>query len=100
MMALEHVRLNKNRYVLVISDLRMPNLNGLKLIKAIKEANPSVRTILMTAFTLENDELFTKYVKEEIINAFLQKPIRLDVLRKEVDNQLHTYELRKNSRVN
>ena len=99
MMALEHVRLNKNRYVLIISDLRMPNLNGLELIKAIKEANPSVRTILMTAFTLD-DELFTEYVKKKIINAFLQKPIRLDDLRKEVDIQLHTYELRKNSRVN
>ena len=99
MMALEHVRLNKSRYVLVISDLRMPNLNGLGLIKAIKEANPSVRTILMTAFTFD-DELFTEYAKKKIINAFLQKPIRLDDLRKEVDNQLHTYELRKNSRVN
>lgn len=56
LVALEHVRINKNRYVLVNSDLRMPDLDGLEMIKAIKEVNPSVRTILMR-FALD-DTLF------------------------------------------
>jgi DNA-binding NtrC family response regulator len=82
---------------LVISDLRTPALNGMDLIKKVKKVNPFVRTILMTAFTLE-DKLFQEYLKKEIINRFLQKPIRLDDFLAEINNQLHTYELQKNSR--
>ena len=98
LMALEHFTINKEQYVLVISDLRMPSLNGLELVKKIKDLNPLSRTILMTAFEID-DKLFQEYSKKEIINAFLQKPIRIDDLFVVVNNQLHTYELQKNSRV-
>jgi len=93
-MALEHFKLNKENYVLVISDLRMPGLTGTELIKELKKLNRFIRTILMTAFTI-NDNLFQEFAKKELINGFLQKPIHLDGLRAEVDNQLHTYELQK-----
>jgi response regulator RpfG family c-di-GMP phosphodiesterase len=77
----------------------MPELDAMGLLKKMKDLNPYVRTIVMTAFALD-DELFKEYVKREIINAFLQEPIHLDDLRDEVNSQLHTYELRKNSQVN
>ena len=92
--AFEHFKDNKQDYVLVISDLRMPSINGMELIKKIKEINPYIRTILMTAFAI-NDDLFYEYAKKELINGFLQKPIHLCDLRAEVNNQLHTYELLK-----
>jgi DNA-binding NtrC family response regulator len=90
--ALEHFRINNAHYVVLLSDFRMPELNGIDLIKKIKDSNPFVRTILMTAFEI-NDELFKDYIKNEIINAFLQKPILLDTLIKEGSSQLHLYEL-------
>lgn len=93
-MALEHFKLNKENYVLVISVLRMPGLTGTELIKKLKNVDPYVRTVLMTAFTI-NDNLFQEYARKKLINGFLQKPIRLDDLRAEVNNQLHTYELQK-----
>ncbi len=93
-MALEHFIINKQKYVLVISDLRMPGLAGTELIKKLKNMNPLLRTILMTAFAID-DNLFQDYAKKELINGFLQKPIRLDDLRAEVNNQLHTHELQK-----
>lgn len=93
-MALEHFKLNKENYVLVISDLRMPGLTGTELIKDLKKSNRFIRTILMTAF-MTNDNLFQEFTKKELINGFLRKPIRLDDLRAEVNNQLHTYELQK-----
>jgi DNA-binding NtrC family response regulator len=93
-MALEHFKINKENYVLVLSDLRMPGLTGIELIKSLKNMNRFVRTILMTAFTI-NDDLFQKYAKKDLINGFLQKPIHLDDLRSEVSNQLHTYESQK-----
>ena len=70
----------------------MPGLNGIELIKKVKNMNPLVRTVLMTAFEFD-DELFQQYVEKQIINGFLQKPIMLKDLVKEVDNQLHIYQL-------
>ena len=91
-MALKHFKFNRNDYHLIVSDLRMPGINGIELIKRIKELNPLVRTILMTAFEID-DELFQKYAEEQLINGFLQKPIMLKDLVKEVDNQLHIRQL-------
>jgi DNA-binding NtrC family response regulator len=55
-LALEHFTENKQDYTLVISDLRMPTLNGLELLKRIKSSSPNVRTILMSAYNFELDE--------------------------------------------
>jgi DNA-binding NtrC family response regulator len=91
-MALEHFEINRKDYHLIVSDLRMPGMNGIELIKRIKELNPLVRTVLMTAFEFD-DELFQKYAEKQIINGFLQKPVMLKDLVKEVNNQLHIYQL-------
>lgn len=99
-LALEHFKINKDVYAMVISDLRMPGLNGMDLIKKIKDMNPFVRTILVTAFEIK-DDLFQEYAKQEIINGFLQKPTHLTDLYTEVDKQLHVYKLQKqNSLIN
>jgi DNA-binding NtrC family response regulator len=90
--ALEHFKINRKDYRLIVSDLRMPGINGIELLKRIKELNPLVRTVLMTAFEF-NDKLFQQYAEKQIINGFLQKPILLKDLVKEVDNQLHIYQL-------
>ena len=91
-MALEHFKINRKDYRLIVSDLRIPGINGIELLKRIKELNPLVRTVLMTAFEF-NDKLFQQYAEKQIINGFLQKPILLKDLVKEVDNQLHIYQL-------
>ena len=92
--ALEHFKINSSSYGLVISDLRMPVINGLQLLKTIKDLNPNVKTILMTAFDVE-DKLFQEYCKKDIVNSFFKKPIRLETLFQEVSNQLHSYEMQK-----
>ena len=93
-LALEHFQVNEYAYVLVISDFKMPGLNGMEFLKKIKALNPFVRTILMTAFEVE-DKIFREYTKNKIIDAFLQKPIGMHDLIKEVDTQLHSYENQK-----
>ena len=69
----------------------MPVINGIQLLKTVKDLNPTVRTVLMTAFEVE-DKLFQEYSKKEIIDGFAQKPISLDNLLQEVSEQLHSYE--------
>jgi DNA-binding NtrC family response regulator len=93
-LALEHFQDKGYAYVVVISDFKMPGLNGMEFLKKIKDLNRFVRTILMTAFEIDNT-LFQEYTKRKIINGFLQKPIGLHDLIKEVNTQLDSYEVQK-----
>jgi DNA-binding NtrC family response regulator len=90
--ALEHFTDNKKNYALVISDLRLPNLNGLELLKKVKQLNPSVRTILISAYEVDEDQVFQNYMKQGIINLFVKKPIGLPELCQEVANQVRGYQ--------
>lgn len=94
-LALEHFQVRGYGYVLAISDFKMPGLNGMELLKKIKDSNRFVRTILMTAFAIDDDDLFREYTKKKIINRFLQKPIALHDLILEVNTQLDSYEVQK-----
>lgn len=71
LIAFEHFKVNKKSYVLIISDLRMPGLDGIGLIKKVKNMNPDIRTILVTAFEVD-DNIFEQYTRENIIDGFLQ----------------------------
>lgn len=46
----------------------------------------------MTAFEID-DKIFREYTKMKIINGFLQKPIGLHDLLKQVGTQLNSYEM-------
>lgn len=94
--ALEHFIENKKDYALVISDLRMPNLNGLDLLSKIKIINPNVRTILVSAYEVKEDKVFQKYMKDGTIDLFIGKPIPIDWLRQKVREQVEAYEKRMN----
>ena len=65
--ALDHYKKNKQRYALVISDLRMPIMDGLEVLKKVKQLNPNVRTILMSAYNFEEDELFQTYLFRNLL---------------------------------
>ena len=55
-MALEHFKTNKEDYALIISNLRLPVINGVQLLKTVKDLNPSVRTVLITEYEI-NDKI-------------------------------------------
>lgn len=85
--ALEHFKINRNDYALIISDLRMPVINGMQLLKTVKDLNPSARTVLTTDFDYDS-KLIQDYTKKQIINGMLQKPIQPHELVTEVDRQI------------
>lgn len=93
-LALEHFQVNDYAHVLVISDYNMGSLNRMEFLKKVKALNRYVRTILMTGFEID-DQKFREYTKKKIIDAYLQKPIRIQDLLKEVEAQLHDYENQK-----
>lgn len=90
--ALEHFTENESNYALIISDLRMPGLNGLELLKKVKGSKPEVRTILMSAYNFDEDPTYQNYMKEGIIDSTIEKPVTIQRLSQRVKDELNAYE--------
>ena|SRR5215831_17337743 len=78
-LAFEEISKKPSDYELVISDIRMPGMNGYEFVKQVKKINPKVYVILMTAFEIEDKE-FHNIVPSIKINGFLQKPFSIGQL--------------------
>jgi DNA-binding NtrC family response regulator len=78
-LALEEFRNKPSDYELVISDVRMPSMNGYEFVKQVKKINPKVKVILMTAFEIEDKE-FHRVLPLIKIDGFLQKPFSISKL--------------------
>ena len=72
--ALQSFKSNAESYCLLLSDVRMPGLSGIQLAKKVKEINPAVKTVLMTAFEIRDSE-FSKVFPSTQVDGFVQKPI-------------------------
>ena len=91
--ALEHFIENASSYALVISDLRMSGLNGLEFLKKVKEANSSVRTILMSGYNFDEVKSYQDYMELGIIDSTIEKPITIQRLMHRVRGELQIYQL-------
>jgi CheY-like chemotaxis protein len=72
---------SKTKFDLIISDIRMPKMNGLKLLKAIKTYMPQMPVILMTGYQptkTQEESLTTK------ADGYLLKPFSLNSLRQSI----------------
>ena len=77
LLALEEFMKNidDNGYDLVISDFRMPEMNGIELATLIRKMNKYIPIILMTAYdTIDIDPFVLKFLN---IDDIITKPIRL-----------------------
>ncbi len=82
--------LSKKTFDLVISDLQMPNVTGIELLKTIRETSPDLVFIMMTAFgTLENAVEAMKLGAYD----YLTKPCKIDEVRIVVQNALRAQNL-------
>jgi two-component SAPR family response regulator len=71
--AIEYFRRNCDTCDMIISDVRMPNINGFEFARRVKEIKPAVPIILMTAFEIRESE-FEKVMPSIKIDGFIQKP--------------------------
>ena len=79
-MALEDYKLNCNTCSLILSDIRMPGMNGYEFIKKTQEIDKQAKVIFMSSFDIEDKE-FHNVLSDIKVHAFLQKPFTLRALR-------------------
>lgn len=68
---------NPYSYDLVLSDIRMPGMSGLDLVRRIKNINNRVNVILMSAYEIDN---LDSKLRQLGLDTFLQKPIHIEKL--------------------
>jgi DNA-binding NtrC family response regulator len=78
---------NIQEYRLILSDYRMPKLNGYELCNKLTGLNPELKVILMSAYdTLEYDPSKFMLIKKPILIAQLLQIVRDTLAKKYVDD--------------
>ncbi len=83
-MALEQFKVNCKDYTMILSDIRMPGINGYELIRKAKEIHKQVKIVLMSAFEI-NDKEFHNILPDIKVDAFLQKPFHIQQLNEVIE---------------
>ena len=78
--ALDHVMPD-----LILSDIGMPEMDGMKALKIIKQENPSIRVIMVTA--VETQEKIEESMRLGADN-YITKPLSLEYLENDVQEKL------------
>jgi CheY-like chemotaxis protein len=72
--ALNHFKREAKNFQLIICDIRMPSINGYELIKRVKNLNPEIKVILLSAFEISPQD-FSKVLPSIKIDRFVSKPV-------------------------
>ncbi|MAT40110.1 MAG: response regulator [Ectothiorhodospiraceae bacterium] len=79
--ALEIIQASDAAYVLILSDINMPGMSGLSLLKILKEKYPGTKVYMITAYG--NDEYYQK-AQEYGADGYINKPIDFEELREQI----------------
>lgn len=69
--AIKHAK--SGSYDLILTDIMMPQVSGMEILKEIKETNPSIKVIFMTAYS--NKDKIEKSEKLGV-DGYLEKPFK------------------------
>lgn len=75
--ALELIKMNPDKYRLIITDMIMPKMTGEKLALAIRKIGPDIPIILWTGYS---ENISSDTLSEIGVNEVLMKPITLSHL--------------------
>jgi len=70
---------NENYYDIVLTDISMPNLNGIDMVKEIKKINNNIHAIVITAYS---DINFMLEAIEINVDGYLIKPVDMNSLQR------------------
>ena len=70
--------LNEEPIGLVITDMRMPKMSGVELLRSIKAQSPELPVVVISGYNLSEDDDRTV---REIADGFLNKPFKMEDIR-------------------
>jgi CheY-like chemotaxis protein len=76
-----------NYYSMLITDIRMPVMNGFQLYRQIRKMDSKIKVAFMTAFEINDDE-FGKVLPSIDVKLFFKKPVHINDLVEKVKQQL------------
>lgn len=68
-------KFSKNKIDLIITDINMPNLDGLDMIEKIREKNKEISVLLLSAY---NDIEYFRHSIKLGVDGYLLKPLNID----------------------
>jgi response regulator RpfG family c-di-GMP phosphodiesterase len=74
---LEDFKVNCNHYNIILSDIRMPRMNGYEFVKKVKEIDKQAKIVVMSKFEVNHDRELYNMLTEVKIDSFLQKPFSM-----------------------
>ncbi len=75
-------------YAMLITDIRMPDMNGFELYRQIRKKDDKIKVAFMTAFEIYENE-FSKVFKNTEVKLFFKKPVTLSELVLRVKEELN-----------
>jgi CheY-like chemotaxis protein len=80
LLAFESVKGEAGKYMLLVLDIRMPNMNGFELYKQIKKIDDKVKVCFLTAGEMDYEQFKKELSPALDENCYIQKPIQNEVL--------------------
>jgi len=74
--------LEKEKFPLIITDLDMPDLDGVELCKQIKEIDPKSIVYALSGYITEYD---TENLEKSGFDGYLSKPAKIEVLKQAIE---------------
>lgn len=87
-MAFKEFKENSEKYSLLLTDMRMPSMNGYELINKVKAIRPEIRTIIISAYNITQDEVTRNMNSNVKIDGLICKPVALERLREVISEVL------------
>jgi PAS domain S-box-containing protein len=93
--ALGKIKSDPARFAVVLSDIMMPGVNGLELLKFIRQSSPDTIVVMMTAHSSMDTAI---QALNEGAFAYLRKPVSADELNKALAGAFARYDQAENNR--
>ncbi|KAA1150876.1 HD domain-containing phosphohydrolase [Pseudoalteromonas fuliginea] len=93
--ALTHLK--SHEFGLIISDMRMPKMNGAQFLEQARKLAPDTQRILLTGYA--DIETTLAAVNQGQISGYIQKPWQNDLLLGSINNSLEKFQLKKQNQI-
>lgn len=80
----------ESSFDLVISDVKMPGLDGIELFREIKKINPGQKYVFISVSSMLYDDPEAREILDSLADGFLGKPYRIPELLSLIDKVLRS----------